>query len=213
MSELRIAAINAEGNPVDPLANLSPLARDACLAHAELYGSAGFVPPWIGYLACDGYQCVGACGFKGPPMDNLPGDELATQKMPGHWVLARLGKRVLRPEGIGLTRWLIDVLHISDSDDVVELAPGLGVTVRLVLKCRPHSYTGIERDSAAAVQVTRRLKVAQAQCLVGHAEDSGLPNGCATVVLVAAMLSMQPHLQKTRIVAEAIASPFGHTAG
>jgi [ribosomal protein S5]-alanine N-acetyltransferase len=70
MSELRLVAIDAEGNPVDPLANLSPLARDTCLAHAELYGSAGFVPPWIGYLACDGDQCVGACGFKGPPMDS-----------------------------------------------------------------------------------------------------------------------------------------------
>ena len=49
-------------------------------------------------------------------------------KMPGHWVLARMGKRVLRPGGLELTRRLLAELAISPSDDVVEFAPGLGVT-------------------------------------------------------------------------------------
>ena len=31
-------------------------------------------------------------------------EELDTTKMPGHWLLARLGKRVLRPGGRELTR-------------------------------------------------------------------------------------------------------------
>ena len=30
----------------------------------------------------------------------LPGVALAAEKMPGHWLLARLGKRVLRPGGV-----------------------------------------------------------------------------------------------------------------
>jgi hypothetical protein len=33
-----------------------------------------------------------------------PGEELKTEKMPGHWVLARLGKRVLHPGVMELTR-------------------------------------------------------------------------------------------------------------
>ena len=40
-----------------------------------------------------------------------PGEGLKTEKMPGHWVLARLGKRVLRPGGMELTKgeeWLAD---------------------------------------------------------------------------------------------------------
>ena len=90
---------------------------------------------------------------------SCPGDGLAAQKMPGHWLLARLGKRVLRPGGIGLTRWLIGALAISDQDDVVELAPGLGVTAQLVLKRQPHSYTGVERDPAAAAQVAGVLNM------------------------------------------------------
>ena len=32
-----------------------------------------------------------------PSMD-LPGSELDVRKMPGHWLLARLGKRVLRAD-------------------------------------------------------------------------------------------------------------------
>ena len=31
----------------------------------------------------------------------------ALEKMPGHWVLARMGKRVLRPGGLELTRRLL----------------------------------------------------------------------------------------------------------
>ena len=36
-----------------------------------------------------------------------PGEGLKTEKMPGHWVLARLGKRVLRPGGMELTRLML----------------------------------------------------------------------------------------------------------
>jgi len=31
---------------------------------------------------------------------DLPGSDLDVAKMPGHWLLARLGKRVLRPGGL-----------------------------------------------------------------------------------------------------------------
>ena len=56
----------------------------------------------------------------------LPGSELAASKMPGHWLLARLGKRVLRPGGLSLTRRLLESLAIQPSDAVVEFAPGHG---------------------------------------------------------------------------------------
>ena len=43
----------------------------------------------------------------------------------GHWVLAKLGKRVLRPGGLELTRWMVSQLAIQPTDDIVEFAPGL----------------------------------------------------------------------------------------
>jgi len=80
----------------------------------------------------------------------LPGDHLDAAKIPGHWLLLRLGKRVLRPGGLELTRRMLDGLNIQPDDDVVEFGPGLGVTARLTLARKPHSYVGIERDESAA---------------------------------------------------------------
>src|SRR5690606_35059595 len=81
---------------------------------------------------------------------------LSVQKMPAHWLMARLGKRVLRPGGREATRWLLERAHIRRSDDVVELAPGLGATARELLARGPRSYVAVERD-AGAVSATERV--------------------------------------------------------
>jgi hypothetical protein len=44
-------------------------------------------------------------------------------KMPGHWLLASAGKRVLRPGGLALTRRMLQALAIGSQDRVVEFAP------------------------------------------------------------------------------------------
>jgi phospholipid N-methyltransferase len=132
-----------------------------------------------------------------------PGEGLKTEKMPGHWVLARLGKRVLRPGGMQLTRRMLEALRIQHADEVVEFAPGMGVTARLTLELGPASYTAIERDQAAAKIVSRYLKGARQQCLVGNASNTGLPDQCATVVYGEAMLTMQTQEIKQQIVSEA----------
>lgn len=56
---------------------------------------------------------------------SLPGAGRQTGKPPGHWLLVRLGKRVLRPGGLSLTRPLLESLAIQPSA-VVKFAPGLG---------------------------------------------------------------------------------------
>lgn len=132
-----------------------------------------------------------------------PGEGLKTQKMPGHWVLARLGKRVLRPGGMQLTRRMLKALRIQHTDDVVEFAPGMGVTARLTLKLEPASYTAVERDQAAAKIVVSYLMGERHQCVVGNASDTGLPGQSATVVYGEAMLTMQTEETKRQIVREA----------
>ena len=134
---------------------------------------------------------------------NLPGADLQTSKMPGHWLLARLGKRVLRPGGLNLTRQLLESLAIRPSDAVVEFAPGLGVTARMTLSLRPAFYAAIEDDEAAANRVRNFLNGTHQQCLVGNAEKTPLPDQSATVVYGEAMLTMQGTEQKHRIVQEA----------
>ncbi len=134
---------------------------------------------------------------------SLPGEQLKTPKMPGHWVLARLGKRVLRPGGIELTRRMLNALHITSEDDVVEFAPGMGITAKLTLKANPASYTAIERDDAATRIVSGYLTGDRRRCVVGNASDSGLPSQSASVVYGEAMLTMQPEETKRAIVREA----------
>lgn len=128
----------------------------------------------------------------------------SVDKMPGHWVLSRMGKRVLRPGGLELTRALLSRLAISTGDDVVEFAPGMGVTAQLILAGNPSSYTAIDRDCEAAARVQRLLTGPHRKCILGAADESGLPDASASVVVGEAMLSMQPASTKQRIVAEAV---------
>lgn len=65
---------------------LTPIARDGSISVAAgarsellsavieatvaLYARKGFEPPWIGYIALQGEQPVGTCGFTAPPRDS-----------------------------------------------------------------------------------------------------------------------------------------------
>ena len=133
----------------------------------------------------------------------LPGRGLQIDKMPGHWLLAQMGKRVLRPGGLELTRRMLDALNIVPTDRVVEFAPGLGVTAQLVLAKSPSSYIAVEADDAAAKRVQGYLSGDNQRCVVGQAEQSGLPDGSATVVYCEAMLSMKTPEHKVKIIQEA----------
>lgn len=133
----------------------------------------------------------------------LPGAGLAAAKMPGHWLLARLGKRVLRPGGLDLTRSLLCALGIRPSDAVVEFAPGFGATTRMVRALRPASYVAVEQDEAAAGRIAELLTDSNQRCLIGSAEESPLRDRSATVVYGEAMLTMQGLTQKRQIIHEA----------
>lgn len=139
---------------------------------------------------------------------DLPGPRVATERMSGHWLLARLGKRVLRPGGLLATRWLLDRSGLGADDEVVELAPGLGVTAALALDRRPRTYCGVERDPVAARLVAGVVKrhasaTTAARVIVADATDVPLDDGSATVVIGEAILSMQSTAAKERIVSEA----------
>jgi hypothetical protein len=59
------------------------------------------------------------------PRPQLVGEGQCPDKMQGHWILARAGKRVLRPGGLELTRQMLDALAISPQDRVVEFVQDL----------------------------------------------------------------------------------------
>lgn len=137
------------------------------------------------------------------PEGNLPGANLQTHKMPGHWLLARLGKKVLRPGGLELTRQMLDELNITSDDDVVEFAPGMGATAELTIAHQPASYTAVDRDEAAVARLCEKLNLENCNFQVGTAEDNNLPDACASVVYGEAMLTMQVDNTKKKIISEA----------
>lgn len=131
-----------------------------------------------------------------------PGSARPDHAAQGHWLLARLGKRVLRPGGVELTTWLLDAAGLPGSD-VVEFAPGLGVTATEVIARRPRSYRGVDADPDAAAAVGR-LVAERGQVVVADAARTGLPDACADVVVGEAMLTMQGEQAKKAIVGEAV---------
>lgn len=121
----------------------------------------------------------------------------------GHWLLAKMGKRVLRPGGLELTQKMIQHLAINADDDVVEFAPGLGITAQITLGKNPKSYTGVELNEEAAALLQQKINGERRQIVVANAAESGLPDAQFSKVYGEAMLSMQSTKKKQAIIQEA----------
>ena len=131
----------------------------------------------------------------------LPLSERRIEDVPGHWLLARLGKRALRPGGTAMTSRLLRDASLSAAD-VVEFAPGLGRTATEILRNRPKSYVGVERDPDAA-RIVGELVATRGECRNLDATATGLLDASADVVVGEAMLTMQTDRVKRAIVREA----------
>ena len=117
----------------------------------------------------------------------------------GHWILAKMGKKVLRPGGKELTMKLIHNLDITPDDDIVEFAPGLGFTASVALENQPKSYTGIELNEAAAAILRKTIYGENRKIIIGNAADSSLEDEVADIVYGEAMLTMQADHRKAAI--------------
>lgn len=131
----------------------------------------------------------------------LPEQDRPVATMAGHWILAKLGKRVLRPGGRALTERLLDSSGIPGSD-IVELAPGLGLTARAIDAREPRSYRGVDADPAAVQTVNRALGRTDA-VVEATADKTGLAAASADLVFGEAMLTMQSDRVKKTIADEA----------
>lgn len=132
---------------------------------------------------------------------SIPLSERSVEDLPGHWLLARLGKRVLRPGGRGLTESMLRSAQIPGSD-VVELAPGLGKTAALILENGPRTYTGVDEDPDA-VASTSAVVGEGGTVVEAAASQTGLADASADLVVGEAILTMQGDKAKTTIVEEA----------
>lgn len=139
----------------------------------------------------------------------LPQHDRDAESASGHWLLARVGKRVLRPGGRELSQWLVGASEVSGRR-VVEFAPGLGLTASMLLEKNPATYVGVDSDPDA-VELTRSVVGSRGEMIEATAQATGLPAGSADLVLGEAMLTMQGDATKKRIIDEAsrILAPGG----
>src|SRR5690606_24742597 len=130
----------------------------------------------------------------------------------GHWILAKVGKKVLRPGGRELTQILMKNMDINPSDDVVEFAPGLGFTAAIACAKKPRSYTGVDNNKQASELARKNVNYDKMTMIVADAAHTTLPDNHATKVYGEAMLTMQPLEHKREIVREAarILKPGGY---
>ena len=124
-------------------------------------------------------------------------------KAQGHWILAKMGKRVLRPGGKELTLKMIDSLHINSNDHVTEFAPGLGYTALLALKQNPKTYCGIEIDLQAVKKIRKIINGDNRKIVNTNANDSKLASNSQDKVYGEAMLTMHTDFRKAEIMDEA----------
>lgn len=124
------------------------------------------------------------------------------ESVQGHWLLARLGKRVLRPGGVELTQTLLRHAGLTDAD-VVELAPGLSRTAAEIIALKPRSNRGVDQDPEA-VHAVQPIVAAFGEVHIADAAETGLPEASADVIIDEAMLTMQGDKAKTAIISEAV---------
>lgn len=132
--------------------------------------------------------------------DEVPFASRPVDSVPGHWLLARLGKRVLRPGGLRLTKMLLRRARIA-GQHVVEFAPGMGRSALLVLDHNPADYVGVDSDPLAAAWIDK-LVSAKGRAVAAEAAASGLPDCSADVILAEGVLTIQSEQGKSDIIAE-----------
>ena len=122
---MELIEIMKDGATARKLEGLPEIAADVLRATAAMYNTTGYEPPWVGYLALDGDDCVGTCAFKTPPANGRV--EIAYFTFPGH-------------EGRGIATWMAERL-IGLAGRV---APGIRLYAQ-TLPCRNASTHILEK--------------------------------------------------------------------
>ncbi len=88
-----------------------------------------------------------------------------------------------------MTQAVLDRLSIAPSHDVVKIAPGQGVSARIIMERRPQCRVGVERDPSVMRSMTRLLpRQPNVFVVLSGADETTLTADSISVVLREAIL-------------------------
>jgi phospholipid N-methyltransferase len=120
--------------------------------------------------------------------------------LPAYLLLAKLGKKVLRPGGVVFSKQLLSSVPIM-LKHVLEFAPGRGVTADLIIRKNPSTYTGVEHHADFASQL--QFESPCHRIMTGSMTQTHLPDSAYDVVVGEAFLSLQSDEKKREVLREA----------
>lgn len=129
--KIRLVPIERSGAPADTALRLSDVARQVCTATVSLYESAGFVPPWLGYLALSDGHVVGSCGFKSPPVSGEV--EIAYFTFPGfegHGIASAMARELMALAGASEPRITVTAQTLREPGASTRILEKLGFRLR-----------------------------------------------------------------------------------
>lgn len=129
-----------------------------------------------------------------------------TKNEAGHMLLARLGKKRLRPGGRIATNWLIGQAHLRPDTRILEVACNMGTTAIELARRYGCSIIGVDLNEAALAKARNNAKAAGVADKVlferANARDLPFDDASFDVVINEAMLTMQNEEGKHKAVQE-----------
>ncbi len=128
------------------------------------------------------------------------------KKVAGHVLLARLGKKRLRPGGIAATNWLIEQANLNENTKVLEVACNMGTTLVEIVKKYNCNVTGLDKDENFLNQAKENIKKenleSKVNLMIGDATKLPFEDETFDIVINEAMLTMLNQNDKEKAVKE-----------
>ncbi len=132
--------------------------------------------------------------------------EKIMNRLPGHHLLARIGKTKLRPGGKIATDWLIEKANITSETKVLEVACNMGTTLVNVAKTYGCNIVGVDMNEQVLEKAKQNVKAngLEDKVTIKHADARNLPfeDESFDLIINEAMLTMLSMEDKKKAISE-----------
>ncbi len=128
------------------------------------------------------------------------------KRIPGHNLLARLGKTRLRPGGKNTTDWLIEKANLNGEMKILEVACNMGTTLTQLARTHNAEVVGVDMNEMALEKAKQNVKQQGLEDKVtikfADARELPFPDETFDVIINEAMLTMLNNEDKQKAINE-----------